>query len=191
MSRNPFVVYRLFCCCVLYTALLFGTSPAHADREAAMAARKGDMLKFAFHDRPQTTSSAAFEDREGMTVTLEQFKGQYVLINFWATWCAPCREEMPTLSQLQRELGPKGLNVMTIATGRNSPKGISAFFDKIGVDNLPEYRDPKQKLARDMHVLGLPVTVLIDPKGQEIARLIGDADWASDSTIKVLSAFLE
>ena len=79
---------------------------------------------------------------------------------------------------------------VTLATGRNSPVGIQKFFDEIAVTNLPRHQDPRQVLARDMAVLGLPITVLVDPEGREIARLQGDADWNSDSAKAILSALL-
>lgn len=95
------------------------------------------------------------------------------------------------LSQLQDEFGGDNFEVVTLATGRNSPVGIQKFFDEIGVTNLPRHQDPKQALARDMAVLGLPITVLIDPDGHEIARLRGDADWNSDSAKAIIAALLE
>lgn len=94
------------------------------------------------------------------------------------------------LSALQEEFGGESFEVLTLATGRNIPARISAFFDEIGVDNLPRHQDPKQALARDMGVLGLPVTVILDPEGQEIGRLMGDADWSSDSAKAIIAALL-
>lgn len=85
------------------------------------------------------------------------------------------------LSELQEEFGGDTFEVVTIATGRNEVAGIRRFLDEIEVDNLPLYLDPRQKLAREMAVLGLPVTLIIDPEGNEIARMIGDAEWNSES----------
>lgn len=95
------------------------------------------------------------------------------------------------LSELQTEFGSESFEVVTIATGRNSPTGIKKFFDDMGIDNLPRHQDAKQALARNMGIFGLPITVLIDPDGNEIARLRGDADWASDSAKAILTALLE
>lgn len=94
------------------------------------------------------------------------------------------------LSDLQSEFGGDRFEVLTIATGRNSPQGIKKFFDEIGIDNLPRHQDPKQALARQMAVMGLPITVILDPEGAEIARLIGDADWASDSAKAIIAALV-
>lgn len=175
----------------LYMALAAGASPALADIDAAVAARSGDMKKLIFHSAPEAVSGAAFQlaDDAG-TATLADYDGKIVLVNFWATWCAPCRKEMPALSELQAEFGGPNFEVLTIATGRNSPTGIKKFFEEIGVDNLPRHQDPKQALAAQMGVFGLPITVVLDTDGKEIARLRGDADWASDSAKAVIRALL-
>ena len=94
------------------------------------------------------------------------------------------------LSALQEELGGDAFEVVTLATGRNMPPAMAKFLDEIGVDNLPQHRDPKQAVARDMKVFGLPTTMIIDPDGKEIARLRGDADWSSDSAKAVLQALI-
>ncbi len=95
------------------------------------------------------------------------------------------------LSELQTELGGDSFEVVTLATGRNLPPAMAKFLAKIGVDNLPQHRDPKQAVARQMKVFGLPTTVILDPEGKEIARLRGDADWSSDSAKAVLKALID
>ena len=176
----------------LYIALGLSANPGHADTTVAEGLRTGDMKKLIFHSTPEAVSNAPFElaDDAGQG-TLEDYAGKYVLLNFWATWCAPCRKEMPMLSELQTEFGGDTFEVVTIATGRNNPAGIVKFFDEIGVDNLPRHQDPKQKLAAQMAVFGLPITVLINPEGREIARLRGDADWSSDSAKAIIAALIE
>jgi thiol-disulfide isomerase/thioredoxin len=175
----------------LYMALSLGAIPGHADTAAAAALRDGDMRKMIFHETPEPVSNVAFDLADGAgTGTLADYRGKYVLLNFWATWCAPCRKEMPMLSELQAEFGGDDFEVVTLATGRNNPAAIMKFFDDIGVDNLPRHQDPKQKLAAKMGVFGLPNTVLIDPEGREIARLIGEADWSSDSAKAIIKALM-
>ena len=175
----------------LYLALALGAIPSHADIAAVKALRTGDMRKLVFHSTPEAVSNAPYQlaDDAG-TQTLEEFQGKYVLLNFWATWCAPCRKEMPSLDALQENLGGDDFEVVTIATGRNSPAGIVKFFKDTGIDNLPRYQDPKQKLAAQMGVFGLPITVLIDREGREIARLRGDADWSSDSAKAIIAELI-
>jgi len=147
---------------------------------------KDDMQKLVFHDTPRPVSETAFEAEGGGTGTLGDYAGKIALVNFWATWCAPCRKEMPMLAELQTELGGEDFEVVTIATGRNPLPAMQDFFAEIGVDNLPLHRDPKQQLAREMGVVGLPVTVILDREGREIARMLGDAHWSSESAKAML-----
>ncbi len=177
---------------VLYMALSLCAIAAQADPLAkAVALRDGDMRKLIFHDSPQSVSTAAFEHADGTTTSMTVFEGKWILLNFWATWCAPCRHEMPMLSELQEEYGGDSFEVVTIATGRNPPKNIKKFFAEVGISNLPHHRDPKQALASQMAIFGLPITVLINPEGKEIARLRGDADWSSESAKGIIAALLE
>ena len=175
---------------VLYTALALGANSALADVAALQALRDGDMKKLNFHAAPQPVSDQPFATWEGGEGRLSDYAGKHVVLNFWATWCAPCRKEMPQLSELQAELGGDGFEVVTIATGRNPPQAMQRFFEEIGVDNLPLHMDPKQALAREMAVMGLPITVILNPEGQEIARMRGDADWSSDSAKAIVSALV-
>ena len=172
---------------VLYTAVMAVANVGAAD---VADLRDGDMRKLNFHSDPVAAGIESFESAEGAEMHLSDYAGKVVLVNFWATWCAPCREEMPTLSALQAAMGGEEFEVVTIATGRNDPVGMAQFFGEIGVDNLPLYRDPQQRLAREMGVLGLPITVILDREGMEIARLQGDADWSSDSAMAIVGALV-
>ena len=176
---------------LLYTAGMALANPAFADMDAAKAAVSGDMRKLVFHSTPKPVADVDFTTFDEAPLNLSQWQGKWVVLNFWATWCAPCRKEMPMLSALQEEFGGDDFEVLTIATSRNPPAKMQAFFDEIGVDNLPLHRDPKSMLARQMAVLGLPVTVILNPEGQEVARMTGDADWASDSARAVLRALMQ
>lgn len=175
----------------VYTALTLVANAALADMAAIEALRDGDMRKLTFHAAPVPAALTPFDDGTGVQVTLAVWRGQYVVLNFWATWCAPCRVEMPTLSALQSELGGDRFQVVTVAVGRNDPVAMDQFFAGIGVTNLPLFRDPTQALSRDMGVMGLPITVIIDPAGMEIARLQGDADWNSDSARAIIAALIK
>lgn len=175
---------------LLYTVTLALANPAQADLAAATAAREGDMKKLILHDAPKTRDMAEFMTFEGEPLKMSDFQGKWLVVNFWATWCAPCRKEMPMLSELQTELGGDTFEVLTIATSRNPPPAMKAFFDDIGVTNLPLHRDPKSTLARGLGVLGLPATLIIDPDGNEVGRMTGDADWSSDSAKAVLRALI-
>lgn len=171
---------------LLYTALLFGANTAFAADVDWAAAQATGLAKLVPTTDAPALPDTVFTDPDGGEHRLADYKGKVVLLNFWATWCAPCREEMPALDALQAELGGDDFQVVTIATGRNAPDKIDRFFDETGVTNLPVLLDPRQQLARDMGVVGLPVTVLIDADGVEVARLMGDADWASDAAKAVI-----
>jgi len=175
---------------LVYTALVMGANAVAADTGAISQMRTGDMKKLNFHTDPQEVSAKPYFKEDGSEGTLADHAGKTVLLNFWATWCAPCRHEMPMLSDLQTELGGDSFEVVTLATGRNALPGMKKFFDEIGVDNLPLHKDPKQAIARDMGVLGLPITVILDPQGREIARMRGDADWSSDNAQDILRAVI-
>ncbi|MDU8926136.1 TlpA disulfide reductase family protein [Alisedimentitalea sp. MJ-SS2] len=148
------------------------------------------MKKLIFHPAPKPAGTAPYDTATGGKASLADHNGRYVLVNFWATWCAPCRKEMPGLAELQTEFGGDRFEVLTIATGRNKPQAMKKFFDEIGVTNLPLHQDPRQALAREMGVLGLPVTVILAPDGTEIARMVGDADWGSDSGRAIVRALI-
>ncbi|MEB8388600.1 TlpA disulfide reductase family protein [Rhodobacteraceae bacterium KMM 6894] len=194
LSRSSFL-YIALACCAIAGGLAFGlrtaSSPANAatDYSAYQDMLEGDMQKLRFHSAPKAVGTAPFITESG-DMTLAEYRGKYMLLNFWATWCAPCRKEMPMLAALQDEFGGEDFQVVTLATGRNPPPAIKGFFDEIGVTNLPMHRDPKQALARQMGVLGLPITVLITPEGQEIARMQGDAHWTSDSARAMIRALI-
>ena len=170
---------------ILYTALAAGANMAAAaevDLDAANAAG----LKLAAGNG-EAVSQTPFTDPEGAEHTLADYAGQAVLLNFWATWCAPCREEMPALNALQKELGGADFQVVTIASGRNPQPAIDKFFTEAEIDALPVLLDPRQKLAREFGVLAMPATILIDRDGHEVARLMGPADWASDAAKAAVS----
>jgi thiol-disulfide isomerase/thioredoxin len=174
---------------VLYTSLIIGANAGHADIAAADAARAGDMRRVAFAVTPVDLPEIGVVDQAEAPHALAEYKGQWVLLNFWATWCAPCRAEMPTLQALDSAMGDD-FSVVTVATGRNSVEGIDKFFAEAGITTLPKLRDPKSELARNMGVLGLPLTVILNPEGQEVARLIGDADWNSADARAMLTALM-
>jgi len=170
---------------VLYTALILGANAAAAD---VAALRDGDMQKLILHMSPAPVPDAALTDAVEAPRSLAEYHGKWVVLNFWATWCAPCRQEMPSLDRLQ--VAMPEIAVVPVATGRNSVAGIERFFAEAGVTNLPLLRDPKSDLSRAMGVFGLPITVILNPEGQEVARLIGDAEWDSDSAKAIMAALV-
>ncbi|MDA9789522.1 TlpA family protein disulfide reductase [Amylibacter sp.] len=178
---------------LLYAATATIANPVLAenpDIAAITELRAGSMKKLVFAKDPSPAVTATFIDEAENTKSFADYKSKYLLVNFWATWCAPCRHEMPSLNKLQAELGGDNFEVITIATGRNPVPAIKAFFKKAEITDLPILRDPKQSLAREMSVFGLPMTMILNPEGQEIARLRGDAEWADENAFAVIKALI-
>lgn len=171
---------------LVYTALLLGANAALAG-EGAAALAQGDMQKLVFAEA-KALPEIGIVDAADQPRALTEFKGKWMVLNFWATWCAPCRHEMPSLDRLAAAM-PE-IAVVPVATGRNSVVGIQKFFTEAGVTSLPVLRDPKSELARNMAIFGLPVTVIVNPEGEEVARLIGDAEWDSADAKAVLAALV-
>ena len=170
---------------ILYTALAAGANMVAAGEVDLDAANAGGLKLAAGNKEP--VSQTVFTDPEGGEHTLADYAGKVVLLNFWATWCAPCREEMPALNSLQKELGGDDFQVVTIASGRNPQPAIDKFFAEAGVDSLPVLLDPRQKLAREFGIVAMPGTILIDRDGNEVARMMGPADWSSDTAKAVIT----
>lgn len=171
---------------VLYTALSLGANAADL-----ATLKQGDMAKLIVADAPKPLPEVALLDETEAERSLSDYKGKVVLLNFWATWCAPCRKEMPGLDALQAEMGGDDFAVVTIATGRNPVPLITRFFDETGVKHLPKLRDPRQQLAGQMGIVALPVTVILDRNGAEVARLIGDAAWDAPEAKAVIAALIK
>jgi thiol-disulfide isomerase/thioredoxin len=181
---------------LVYMALTAFANPASAQSLDASALadlaamREGDMRKLVVHEGPVPAPDTAYEGPDGAQTTLAASNGRVRVVNFWATWCAPCREEMPALDALEHSLGGEDFEVLLIATGRNSPEGIARFLEEESID-LETGLDPRSALASSMNVPGLPVTVILDREGAEIARLMGGADWNGDSARAILARLIE
>ena len=152
----------------------------------AIAAPRG----FALHDEPQPVINVRFITQNGTRRDMESLRGKVLLVNVWATWCIPCREEMPTLDSLQKQLGSADFEVLTIATGFNNLEGIERFLAQAEVTALPILLDPDSELGAEFGAIGLPLTVILNREGQEIARLIGGAEWDSESALNIFNALL-
>ena len=168
----------------LYTALLACANVAVAGA-VDPALLTGEMAKLTLEE-PKPLPQVALVGLADEAAGLEAAKGKWLVLNLWATWCVPCREEMPALDRLAT-LRPD-IAVVAVATGPNPLPAIERFLDQAGVHTLTVLRDPTQDLAHQMGIMGLPVTVIVDPQGMEVARLIGGADWSAPETLAVLEA---
>ena len=136
-----------------------------------------------------------FADASGVPKSLSDWKGRTVLFNLWATWCVPCRKEMPALAALQQKLGSDRFEVVAVNIDTRDPDKPKAWLKEVGVTGLNYYADPSAKVFQDLKVigkaLGMPTTIIVDPSGCEIATLAGPAEWASEDAVKFISAAMK
>ncbi|GKY86218.1 TlpA disulfide reductase family protein [Sinisalibacter aestuarii] len=176
---------------LLYAALLFGANAAFAADPAVLEALKqGEMKRLVVHDAPKPSGLSAFTDRDGGSHSLADWQGKVVLLNFWAVSCVPCREEMPALNALEKELGGEDFAVVPVAFGYNHPGGLARFITQYEIDALPVLLDPDRRLSAEMGVIAPPVTMLLDREGNEVARFIGGAEWDSDEAKAIIATLI-
>lgn len=163
-------------------------APAPAGLGKALAS--GSLAAFLVHPEPKPLPDIAFADSAGKPLKLSDWKGRVVLVNLWATWCAPCRKEMPDLARLQQQLGSDQFEVVAISVDRKGAEASSAFLKETDADNLSLYVEPSTRIVSDLQSPGLPATILVDREGRELGRLLGPADWASPEAIALIKATL-
>lgn len=154
---------------------------------AAFAGLQG----FVLHDTPQPVINVRYLTEDGSRGNMEDFRGKVILVNVWATWCVPCREEMPTLDALQAELGSDRFEVVALSIDRAGSPVVRKFYDEIGVTNLAMYVDKTMLSMTALRTVGLPTTILIDAQGQELGRLVGPAEWNDPEMVSFLKGFSE
>lgn len=162
--------------------------PQEAKQEAPAAATpKLNISKMKWHEAPQAAAATPFQDADGKTLTLADFAGKVVVVNFWATWCAPCVEEMPTLDKLQATLGGENFAVVAISQDKEGLKVAQPFAKEQDWKNLPLYVEPATQFMRDAKLRGLPTTILVDRQGREVARLEGENAWDAPEVVKIVN----
>jgi thiol-disulfide isomerase/thioredoxin len=159
-------------------SLTQGGEAAPAPSDGTRPRAKG-LPTFVFKQTPEALADVTFVDATGAGRSLKDFRGKTVLLNLWATWCAPCREEMPSLDRLEKELGSDTFQVVALAVDRSGVDAARKFLDGIKVENLKVFADPTTKSGSALKVVGMPTTILIDKEGREIGRLPGPAEWDS------------
>jgi thiol-disulfide isomerase/thioredoxin len=150
------------------------------------AAAQAPLKSFVMHDVPKPVATVAFDDAEGRSRNLADFKGKAVLLNIWATWCVPCRKEMPALDRLQGAMGGPDFEVVPVSIDRSGIDKVRNFFSEIGIRHLPMYADASGQVLRAIGAVGLPTTLIIDRAGQEVGRVIGPAEWDSPEIADLL-----
>ena len=172
-------VFRVLAAAVLATLLLDTANPIKAPEAPA---------NFIIHPVAKPVPEISFTDGANRVLTLKDFMGKTLLLNIWATWCGPCRKEMPTLDRLQARLGSERFQVVALSIDRAGPSAIQKFYAEIGIRHLALYIDATARASSNLGLIGLPGTLLINAQGQEVGRLIGPAEWDSPEMIAFLEA---
>ena len=172
-----------------------------ACRPAVELARKlaplahGEVAALTMASVPLRLPDLAFEDAQGKPRKLSDWRGRTVLLNLWATWCVPCRKEMPALDELQAKLGGTNFEVVAINIDTRDPEKPKNFLKEANLTRLSYFTDEKAKVFQDLkgigRALGMPTSVLVDGQGCEIATIAGPAEWASDDAIKLIKAAMK
>jgi thiol-disulfide isomerase/thioredoxin len=174
---------------VLALAVLLETpTRAHAGGQPPLQGVFKD--NFTLLEPPVPAPQTGFLDADGQEITLAAFEGKVVLLNFWATWCAPCVREMPTLDRLQDKLGLEGLEVLAVSEDRGGLAVVAPFFEQLGLQHLKIYLDPQGALSRKFGLDGLPTTLLIDAQGRLVGGLEGPAEWDSEEALALIRFYL-
>jgi thiol-disulfide isomerase/thioredoxin len=151
----------------------------------------GTVASFVLADRPEPAPEITFSDAAGNTLRLADFKGKVVLVNLWATWCAPCVKEMPALDRLQAKLGGADFGVLALSIDREGLAKVQPFFDAHKIAALAPYLDTGGRSPAQFGARGLPTTLLIDRDGTVVGRQEGAAEWDDDSSIALLRYYLD
>lgn len=154
------------------------------------AAAEKTVENFAIYAEPKPIPELRFARGDGSPATLESFRGKVVLLNIWATWCVPCRRELPTLDRLQDKLGGPDFEVVALSIDRAGVNVVEKFYEEIGIKYLAIYIDTTGKATGTLKVVGLPTTLLIDHEGRELGALIGPAEWDTPEMITFLRKWI-
>jgi thiol-disulfide isomerase/thioredoxin len=165
-------------------------APAPAAGEGANGPGRSELAAFVFRKEPEVLPEIKFQDADGRERSLTDWRGKVVLLNLWATWCLPCRKEMPALDRLQASLGSDQFQVVAISVDRTGLAGAKKFLEETKTPNLAVYADPTARLASSLRAAGLPATLLIDKEGREIGRLLGPAEWDGEAARHLIQSAL-
>lgn len=152
---------------------------------------RGQVAAFVFRKAPEALPQFKFQDAAGAERTLADWRGKVVLLNLWATWCLPCRKEMPSLDRLQKDMGSDKFEVVAISVDRKGAAASKKFLDETQVERLALYVDATARLSSELRVVGLPATLLLDAQGREIGRLLGGAEWDSEDAKRLIRSALK
>ena len=133
--------------------------------------------------------SLTFLDEKNTQLNLDNYKGSIILLNFWATWCAPCKEEMPSLDRIQKNEKLSNLKIFPINIGQENIRKVQKFYKDLGIQNLGLYYDSPETLAKKLSLRGIPTSILFNKNGEELARIVGSIDFENKNFIDWLSSY--
>lgn len=148
----------------------------------------GHVQNFTAHETPREIGEGRFLNEAGEKIGFDAFRGKVVLVNLWATWCAPCRREMPSIDRLAAELTGPEFQVVAISVDLGGADKAREFFSEIGIANLDFYIDPTARVGKAFKAFGLPLTVILDAEGRELGRLVGPAEWDTPEALDLVRA---
>ncbi|CAN0546454.1 unnamed protein product [Laminaria digitata] len=152
---------------------------------------EGQVQNYEAFPEPIETSDVTVLTKDGGKTTLEQFKGKFVVLNFWATWCGPCIRELPSLERLDAALPDDKAQVVLVSQDRGGFKQTERFLNKLNVNFPDNFVDERLKFSRSIGVVSLPTTILIAPDGKEVGRLVGTAEWDSPEALALVNWYLD
>ncbi len=181
MTRSPSLhSYHVAAGLLAFAAFAIGT----------FAVAQEAIKTFVMHPAPRPVAAVSFSDGQGQARSLSDFKGKVVALNIWATWCVPCRKEMPALDRLQAALGGPDFEVLPLSIDRGGLDTVSKFYAEIGVNHLAKYIDTSGQIVRGLDAVGVPTTLIIDRAGNEVARVIGPAEWDAPEIVELMKSVM-
>lgn len=157
---------------------------------AAKTSPTAPLAAFVYSKSPTELADITFQNDQAQPIKLSDFRGRVIVLNLWATWCAPCREEMPSFDRLQRDLGSDKFEVVALSLDRAGAEASKKFLQEVKAEHLKLYVDPTGKQGFPLKLIGMPTTILIDKQGREIGRLTGPAEWDTPDAKKMIEKAL-
>lgn len=181
--------------CIAISAMVISMAPLTAKTGAVQAESgppvEGQVQNFEVFSAPIETTDVTVLTRDGGKTTLGQFRGKYVVLNFWATWCGPCIRELPSLERLDAALPDDKAQVVLVSQDRAGFQQTDRFLKKLGVSFPDNFVDERLKFSRALGIVSLPTTLLIGPDGKEVGRLVGHAEWDSPEALALVNWYLD